>query len=112
MFSHFEATLLGSVLRIREEGRNPLPWISFRVETYGSVWSAFGKMEAIKIHQDVVLQGAGNIEAIRPKLKPNAEVFVKGQMLPYYAVASDSKDKSPRVIAASVVQINEREEEA
>lgn len=111
MFFSIEATILGCIVKVREEGRDPIPWLSFRVETYGMVWTSIGKMDPVRIMQDVVLQGSRTIAEFKSKLVPGAEVFAKGQLLPFYCVASDSKDRTPRVILASTIQINERKEE-
>jgi hypothetical protein len=71
------------------KGKEPLPWILFRIEAPAMVWDRYGRRTRVWVRDRVVIQGKENCKAFGPKLVKGKGIVVKGQRVPVYSVAAD-----------------------
>lgn len=102
-------TVAGRIVGQIETGREPLPWILIEVQYAAHVWDRYGNRAPVLTHERVIIQGAENIKALRPKLRFNVEILAMGQGVPGRVVAGD-RDVRGQVTLASIIQFPEDKE--
>jgi hypothetical protein len=110
LFSLNDCTYIARITGDRVlRGKEPLPWILFRIEVPAMVWDRYGRRTRVWVRDRVLVQGKENCTTFLSKIIKGRGIVVKGQRVPVCTVAADEPAlrHAETAVLSAVLQIDD-----